>query len=138
MKLTFLCTNCRNWFESNPSEVPSRCHGSYMWGLSEYREGKLDKALQGVGSSFEMSEIMLRSDSLCNSYASDWLVETSKTLVRILNELGRTEDSVEIHRKTSVLISESNDNEDIKRLTPTLARIARDAYGSKDYLSLVH
>jgi len=138
MKLTFLCSSCRNWFESYPSEVPGRCHGSYMWALSEYRDGNLDKALQGVGSSFEMSEIMLRSDSVCSSYASDWLVETSKMLVRVLNEMGRAEDSVEVLRKTSVLVTESNTHQDIERLTPTIARIARDAYGSKDYLSLVH
>jgi len=138
MKLNFLCSDCRSWLIQNPSEIPMRCHSGYKWADVQYRDGELDNALRGIGASFEMSEIMLRSDDFCNSYASDWLVATSEMLVRVLGEMGRIEDSIYIHRKTSVLLSEAGDEIEMKRLLPKLARIARDAHGGKNYLRVVH
>jgi hypothetical protein len=138
MKLTFLCSDCRRWLTKNPTEIPKRCLGSYEWAGTQFQAGDLDKALNGIGTAFEMSEIMLKSDEICDFVASDWLVATSEELVRVLSELGRLEDSINIHRRTSVLLAEAGDNNQLERLRPKLERIARVAHGSNNYLRVVH
>lgn len=138
MKLNFLCSDCRSWLQQNPSEIPVRCHGGYKWAINRYNTGDLDNALSGVGAVFDMAEIMLGSDNICNSFASDWLVSASEVLVRVLRELDRVEDSIYIHRKTSALLGQVDDDVEMKKIMPKLARIARDAYGSKNYLRVVH
>ena len=138
MKLNFLCSDCRSWLTKNPTEIPKRCLGTYEWAGSQFQAGDLDKALNGIGSAFEMSEIMLESNKICDSFASDWLVATSEELVRVLSELNRLEDSIFIHRKTSVLLAEAGDSNELERLRPKLARIARVVHGSNNYLRVVH
>lgn len=138
MKLNFLCTSCYSWLTQNPSEIPSRCHSAYKLAADQYRIGHLDSALQSIGGSFAMSEIMLGSSYFPNSYASDWLVATSEVLVRVLSQMGRVEDSVYIYRKTNSLLSKQVDEEGMARLMPKLERIKRGAFGANNYLRVVH
>lgn len=136
--LNFLCSDYRRWLTQNPSQIVMRCHNGYKLATAQYRDRELEHALRGIGRAFEMSEIMLKSDSFCSSYSSNWLVATSVLLVRVLSEMGRVEDSINIHIKTDLLLTEAGDEVETKRLLSKLERIARDAYGSKSFLTVVN
>lgn len=138
MTLNFLCSDCRSWLTQNPSEIPPRCHSGYQWANAQYRSDDLDDALNSIGSAFEMAEIMHKANCFPREFSSDWLVATSELLVRVLREMGRPEDSKAIHCKTTFLLSDAGNESEVARLTPKLARIARDAYGSQNYLRVVH
>lgn len=138
MMLNFLCSECRRWLTKNPSQILMRCHSDYKLATAQYRDGELENALRKIGGAFEMSEIMLESGNFSSSYSSNWLVATSELLVRVLSEMGRVEDSINIHSKTSLLLTAAGNEVEMKILLPKLARIAGDAYGSKNYLSVVH
>jgi len=138
MSLKFLCNKCRTWLQQNSSELPTKCRDSYQWGVQRAKEGDLENALGGVGSAFEMAEMMLQSKVASSDYAAKCLVTTSEVLVRILGDLGRHQDGVMIQKKTDMLLSNVVGEIDFERIQPSLARISRSAKGARNYLKVVH
>lgn len=132
MKLKFLCSDCLSWLNKNPSVIPQRCHDAYKAAAVQYREGDLDKALQNIGAAFEMSEIMINTNGLTHCYASDWLITTSEVLVRILGEMDRFQDSIDIHQRTVFLLNKKRNQPVKKKWIPKLVN------KNTNYLSVVH
>ena len=138
MSLKFLCNKCRTWLQQNSSELPNKCRDSYQWGVQRAKDGDLKNALGGVGSSFEMAEMMLKLEVVSSDYAAKCLVTTSEVLVRILGDLDRHQDGIMIQQKTNMLLSKVIGEIDFERIQPSLARISRSAKGTRNYLKVVH
>ena len=138
MSLKFLCNKCRTWLQQNSSELPNKCRDSYQWGVQRAKDGDLKNALGGVGSSFEMAEMMLQLEVISSDYAAKCLVTTSEVLVRILGDLNRHQDGIMIQQKTDMLLSKVIGEIDFERIQPSLARISRSAKGARNYLKVVH
>lgn len=138
MSLKFLCNKCRTWLQQNSSELPNKCRDSYQWGVQRAKDGDLKNALGGVGSSFEMAEMMLQLEVVSSDYAAKCLVTTSEVLVRILGDLDRHQDGIMIQQKTDMLLSKVIGEIDFERIQPSLARISRSTKGARNYLKVVH
>jgi len=138
MKLTFLCSKCRNWLSKNQAEIPERCDVAYRWAAVKFEEGDLESALNSIGTVFEMSEMMLNSEHFCNSYASDWLHASSQALMKILKQMARVDDSIYIHHKTQVLLREASIKIRVNEQKTELSSVVASSNRRKTHLRMVH
>jgi len=138
MKLTFLCSKCRSWFKQNQEEIPERCDATYRWAASQFESGDIESALHSIGTVFEMSELMIKADHFCRSFSSDWLVASSKALIKVLNEMGQFNDSNYIRHKTQKLLNEAKNRAEMTSFESKLSNMVTDITKSESYLRVVH
>ncbi len=135
MKENFLCFECRNWFETHHGEIPTACHNAYQWSGENYRKGNLESALRGISAAYEMTEIMLNSDRLDKSYATDCLVATLEIFILVLNDMDRERECVDILQRAILVLTDLAGKTELTRVMPKLARMSSD---NKKHLSVVH
>ena len=134
MSLTFLCTKCRIWLDRNQSEMPASCKKNYDLAVTEYQTGSINPALSAAGASFEVAEMIVRSNRFDEEYAYRCLVKTSELLVKLLEVLDRNSDSTLIKRRTNNLISELNDQFETQTISNHLAPPATTTLSSSRVL----
>lgn len=138
MSLTFLCSKCRSWLQQHQPQLPERCEYSYKWGIEKYRSGDFKNALNGIGSAYEMAEMMLKSPNFQNDFACKSLISISEVLIKVLDDLNRIDDTLFIQKKTDALLSHVNKGINYQELNPELAKFLKQGNTQRNHLSFVN
>ncbi len=97
MKLTFLCTNHREWLTSQPDQAIHCCANSCETGWNLYQQQRLDEALPYIGCAFDAAEILLSARQSTDVNALEWFLKTLSGLTLTLKNLGQLEDAKNVY-----------------------------------------